>query len=61
MFLFTIVGSGHTFQTILFITFEAIDTIQTSINKTTNTNVVPNFELSHLKKIDVKSFLETNF
>ena len=59
MFLFTIVGSSHTFQAILFVTFQAIDTFQASINKTTNPNVVTNFELSHLKKIDVKSFLDT--
>ena len=61
MFLFTIVGSSHSFQTILFITFLAIDTIQASINKTTNPNGVTNFELSHLKRLMSKSFLKTNF
>ena len=50
MLFFTIVGSSHTFQAILFVTFLAIDTIQASINKTTNPNIVTNFELSHLKK-----------
>ena len=61
MFLFTIVGSSHSFQTILFVTFLAIDTIQASINKTTNPNGVTNFELSHLKRLMSKSFLKTNF
>ena len=61
MLFFTIVGSSHSFQAVLFIPFEAVDTIQASINKTTNTNGVTNFELSHLKRIDVKTLLETNF
>ena len=47
MFLVTIVGSGHSFDAILFISSLAIDAIKTSVNEASNRTSITNLELGY--------------